>query len=333
MNRLNQILVVLLVLQLVVAAIILVPRPAPAGEGESLYPDVEADRIVGLTITDAQGETLQLAKHEGTWVLPGADDYPVPADKVPPVLAKLAALQAERLVTETPGSHNRLRVADDEFERLVEFELEDGSRYRLYVGTSPSYSVTHVRAEGQDEVYLTSELALQDVGAAASTWVDRTYLDLPSDQIVALTVENQNGTLDLRNIGEAGWMLTDQAEDETLDQGTVTSLANRTATITLLEPLGQEEKPEYGMDNPSAVVTIRTHNEEDGEDQVYTLWVGAQNPEDNSYVIRSSESPYYIRVSEFSVQDLVEYTRDDLLELPPTPTPSTSGAQGTPESP
>jgi hypothetical protein len=328
MNRLNQILVVLLVLQVVVAAIILVPRPAPAGEGESLFPDVEASRIVGLTITGANGETLQLAKHDGAWVLPEADDYPVQEDKVPPVLDKLAALQADRLVTETTGSHRRLKVAEDEFERLVEFELDDGSRYRLYVGSSPSYGATHIRAEGQEEVYLTSELSAQDLGTAASAWVDRAYLDLPEDQIVALTVENANGSLDLRNMGDAGWMLTDQADDETLDQSTVTSLANRAAYITLLEPLGREEKPEYGLSNPSAVVTIRTHNKEDGEDQTYTLWVGAQDAEDNNYVIRSSESAYYVRVSEYSVQDLVEYTRDDLLELPPTPTP-----EGTPESP
>jgi hypothetical protein len=325
MNRLNQILVVLLVLQLVVAAIILIPRPAPAGEGESLYPDLEAGRIVGLTVTSADGETHQQAKRDGNWVLPEADDYPVQADKVPPVLDKLAALQADRLVTETTGSHKRLKVAEDDFERLVEFELDDGSHYRLYVGTSPSYGATHVRAEGQDEVYLTSELSLQDLGAAASAWVDRAYLDLPEDQIMALTVENENGTLDLRKIGEAGWMLTDQAGDETLDQGIVTSLANRAAYITLLRPLGREDKPEYGLANPSAVVTIQTHSDEEG-DKTYTLWVGTQDAEDNSYVIRSSESAYYVRVSEYSVQDLVDYTRDDLLELPPTP-------EVTPESP
>lgn len=327
MNRLNQILAVLLVLQLVLAAIILIPRPAPAGEGASLYPDLEAGRIVGLTITGPGGETLQLAKHEGNWVLPEADDYPVQADKVPPVLDKLAALKADRLVTETTGSHKRLKVAGDDFERLVEFELDDGSRYQLYVGTSPSYGATHVRAEGQEEVYLTSELSLQDLGATASTWVDRAYLDLPEDQLMALTVENENGTLDLRNVGVAGWMLTDQAEDETLDQATVTSLANRAAYITLLRPLGREDKPEYGMANPSAVVTIRTHSDDEG-DKTYTLWVGAQDAEDKSYVIRSSESPYYVRVSEYSVQDLVNYTRDDLIEVPPTPTP-----ESTPESP
>lgn len=326
MNRLNQILVVLLVLQLVVAAIVLVPRPAPAGEGESLFPGLEASRIVSLTITGPDGETIQLAKRDGDWVLPAADDYPVQADRVPPVLDKLVALQAGQPVTETPASHQRLKVAEDDFERLVEFELDDGTRYQLYIGTSPSYGATHIRAEGQDEVYLTSELALQDVGVTASSWVDRTYLDIPTDQIVALTIENANGSLDLQKTGDT-WTLADQAADETLDQTVVTSLANRTAYITLLRPLGREEKPDYGLANPGAVVTLRTQSEEDG-DRTYTLWVGAQDPEDNSYVVRSSESPYYVRVSEYSVQDLVNDTRDDLMEVPPTPTPEL-----TPESP
>ena len=327
MNRLNQTLIVLLVLQLIVAAIILVPRPAPASEGESLYPGLEASRVVGLTITGANGETLYLAKRDGAWVLPEADDYPVMEDKVPPLLDKLVALQAGQPVTETAASHKRLKVAEDDFERLVEFELDDGTLYQLYVGSSPSYGATHIRVGGEDMVYLTSELSLLDVETAVSAWVDRAYLDIPTEQIVAMTIENANGSLDLRNIGEPGWMLTDQAGDETLDQTVVTSLVNRAAYVTLLRPLGREEKADYGMANPSAVVTLRTHSEEDG-DQTYTLWVGAQNPEDNSYVVRSSESAYYVRVSEYSVQDLVEYTRADLMEVPPTPTPEL-----TPESP
>lgn len=326
MNRQNQILVVILVLQLIVAAIVLVPRPAASGESESLFPDLEASRIVGLAITGADGQTIQLVKRNGEWVLPEADDYPVLEAKVPPVLDKLVALQAERLVTQTSGSHKRLKVAEDDFERLVEFELDDGTRYRLYVGTSPSPSVVHVRADEQDQVYLTSELSLQDAGSKASDWVDRAYLDIPNDQIVALTLENGNGRFDLRKV-EENWMLTDQTGDETLDQDSVTALVNKAGYITLLRPLGKEEKAEYGLANPSAVVQVRTHSDEEG-DKSYTLWVGAQDPVDNSYTILSSESSYYVRVSEFTVRDLVENTRDDLLELLPTPAP-----EATPESP
>jgi hypothetical protein len=69
------------------------------------------------------------------------------------------------------------------------------------------------------------------------------------------------------------------------------------------------------MDEPSAVATIET------ADRTVTLRIGAQDPEDNSYVAISSESPYYVRVAEFSVQNLVENAREDFLEVPTTPTP------------
>ncbi len=55
--------------------------------------------------------------------------------------------------------------------------------------------------------------------------------------------------------------------------------------------------------------------------ETYTLRVGAKDDEDNSYVVSSSESPYYVRVSNYTVKDFVERTRDDFLEQPPTPTP------------
>jgi len=50
------------------------------------------------------------------------------------------------------------------------------------------------------------------------------------------------------------------------------------------------------------------------------LRVGARDPADNSAVVISSGGPYYARVSWFSVEDLVEKTREDFLQAPPVPT-------------
>jgi hypothetical protein len=318
MSRLNLILAVLLVLQLVVAAVVLWPAPAASGEGESLLPGFQADRVVGVTITSGTGQTVQLTRRDGQWVLASAGDYPVQEDKVPPFLEKIAKLQADRPVTETASSHERLGVADDAYERLVEFEMDDGTRYRLYIGTSPRFSATHVRAGGQDAVYLTSELSAQDAGSEATAWVDRTYLEIPNDQIVALTLENTNGRLEFVKEGET-WTLVGLQAGDVLNESSVTTLVNRAAFTTLLEPLGTEEKAAYGMADPNAVVTIYTASDEGGE-RTYTLWVGAQDPEDNSYVVTSSESPYYVRVAEFAARDFVGKAYEDFLQQP-TPTP------------
>jgi hypothetical protein len=319
MNRLNLILVVLLVVQMAVLAIVLWPRPdTSASEGQRLLSDLDADRIVGLTITDADGNSIKLARRDGSWVLPEADDYPALPGQVPPVLDKLVELEAERLVTQTASSHKRLGVARDSFQRLAEIEMDDDSRYRLYIGTSPSFSVTHVRAEGQDEVYLTSKLSIQDLGVQANAWTEQTFFSVPREQVIAFTLENESGRFEFEKDDET-WTMKGLSGDESLAQPAVQTLLSRATSVSMLEPLGREEQTTFGLESPSATVIL--HTGDAGEkDQTHTLHIGAQDQDNRSYVLVSSESPYYVRVSELAVRDLVEKTRNDLLELPPTPT-------------
>jgi hypothetical protein len=110
------------------------------------------------------------------------------------------------------------------------------------------------------------------------------------------------------------------AEDEEFDEPKLQALLGRVDSVPLLRPLGVDELVAYGMREPQAVITVVAQSEEDGE-RIYTLRIGAQEPEDLSYVIISSESPYHVRASEFAVKDFVEKTRQDFLVQPPTPTP------------
>jgi hypothetical protein len=325
MNKLNRILAGLLVLQLVVAAVVLWPRPAASGESASLLPGVEAGDVVGLTISDADGQAVTLARKDGSWVLPEAGDYPAEEERITTLLTKIEGLKADRVVTQTSASHKRLGVAEDDFERRIDLQMADGSRQRLYVGNSPTWQAAHVRADGQDEVYLTSELAAQDAGADAAAWVDTLYLSVPREQIVHMTLVNAQGTLELTREGDT-WSLAGLAPGETLDENKVSTLLTRVSSVTLEEPLGKDDLPAYGLDEPLATVTVET---DDG--QRYVLRIGAQDPEDNSYVLASSRSEYYVMVREYVAQNLVEYGRQDLLAPPPTPVPE-EGPEPAPES-
>jgi len=323
MNRTNQILAGVLALQIILVAVVFWPRPAASvAGGEPLFPGVVPGQITRLTISDAKGQAIQLARSMGKWTLPEADDYPALESKVPELLDKIVALKADRLVTQTPASHKRLKVAEGDFERQIEFELDDGTMHTLYLGTSPSYGSSHVRADGQDEVYLAS-LSASDAGVNASLWVDTLYFSLTQDQIVALTLENNNGRFEFEKDEAGTWTMMGLAADETLNENNVTSMVSRISSLRMLRPLGKTEQDNYGLKEPNAVVTVKTRDSE-GNVKTYSLRVGAQDDEDNSFVVISSESPYYVRVSEYTVKDFVERTRDDFLELPPTPTPETS---------
>jgi hypothetical protein len=320
MTKRNWILTAILAVQVLVIAVIFWPRDTASGEQDlSLFPGLETDRIAALTIAEGDGSTLRLAKQADGWVLPEADDYPVQDDNVPPLLAKIVELQADRLVTQTGDSHKRLKVADDDFERHIELELADGTRHDLYVGSSPSFGATHIRAGDQDEVYLTSEITAFDADAEPTRWVEREYFSVPEEELVALTLENSAGTFEFAKEGGT-WTMEGLADDETFDEPKLQALVGRLGSVPLLRPLGQEELVSYGMREPKAVLTVKTESEEDGE-RTYALRVGAQDPEDLSYVVISSESPYHVRVSEFAVKDFVEKAREDFLVQPATPTP------------
>jgi hypothetical protein len=137
---------------------------------------------------------------------------------------------------------------------------------------------------------------------------------------MAMILENNNGRFEFEKDDAGTWTMKDLAASETLSQNNVKSLASRVSSLRMLRPLGKAEQDEYGLKEPNAVVTVETRDDK-GNTKTYTLRVGAKSDEDNSYVVISSESPYYVRMAEYTVKDFVEKVRDDFLELPPTPTP------------
>jgi hypothetical protein len=315
MNRLQQILAGILVVQVVLIAVVFWPRSAAPGAGAPVFPNLKAGDIVALTITNADGSTLELRKQDDGWVLPGADDFAANADKVNPIVEKITGLTTSRLVTRTSTSHKRLQVSADDFVRRVDLETSAGEQHTLFVGSSPQYGATHFRVDGQNETYLTGDLTTYETSAEPAVWIDTTYVSIDEASVDKVTLQNANGSFNFSRDEDENWTMAGLASDETLDQAKVDTLVSEAASVNMERPLGKEEKPEYGMDQPSAVVRLET------ADTTVTIRVGAQDPEDKSYVVISSESPYYVRVASYAVQDLVEKTQEGFLELPPTPTP------------
>jgi hypothetical protein len=190
--------------------------------------------------------------------------------------------------------------------------FQDNSLRTLYVGTSPSYGATHVRVANQNEVYLASDLSSADVATRLTGWIDASYFSLQAQEIVAVTLENDNGTFEFTQEGDE-WTMTGLGEGETASSNNISSLVTRATSVRMLRPLGTELKPSYGMHDPNAVLVVQTRAAE-GTVSTYTLHVGAQSEQDGSYVLKSSESPYYVSVAEYTIADWVEKTREDLLE-------------------
>jgi hypothetical protein len=314
-RRHNQILIGVLVVQIILSVVVFWPRSAATGGGEPLFADFEAGDLVMLAIEDEEGNRTALRKSAEGWVLPDADDYPAQAENIDLLVEKLVGLNTDRLVTRTDASHKRLNVAADDFIRRLDLEMADGTKQTLYLGSSPQYSAIHFRLDGQDETYLGSGVSTWEIDATADAWVDTTYLSVPQENVTQMTLENNNGTFVFSLDAEGNWTMDDLAADETANATNINAVVRQATSLKLTNPLGKEEKAAYGMDAPNAIVTL------EAEGRTITLHVGAKDAtEEDRYFVKSSESPYYVRVAEFSVKAMVENTRDDFIEQPPTPT-------------
>ena len=117
------------------------------------------------------------------------------------------------LVAETKASHARLKVASDDFERLIELDTAEGDRHRFYLGTSPRTGSGHVRAVGQDRVYLAPALSVAVAPVHAGFWVDSAYVKVNADQVTSFTLDNSQGMFYLEKDDEQGWVVAGGEDD------------------------------------------------------------------------------------------------------------------------
>lgn len=323
-GRHNQILIILLAVQIAIGAAIFWPRTVASDTGGPLLAEFKTQDVAEVTISDGDDNHVTLKKQGDNWVLPEAGDYPAKGEDMNSLLEKISAVKTNRLVTQTEASQKRLQVADNDFNRRLQISMTDGSGYDLFIGSSAGVGATHVRADNQSEVYLTNELNAYETNALASNWVDTLFFSLPQTATTKLTLENQNGTFEFVRTDDS-WTLADGLTgDEVLKEGSVTTLVNQASSVRMNEPVGKEMQPDFGLDNPTATVTLET------PDGTFVLKIGAQNPDDNSYIFSASNSPFIVRVSEFVGNNFVNKTRDDFVEVP---TPAPESQTGSSESP
>ena len=183
----------------------------------------------------------------------------------------------------------------------------------MYLGSSGGAGATHVRPADRTEVYLASDLNTFDANARLSAWIDTQYYTVPESSVVGITLENANGRFEFEKEGES-WVMKGLAEGENFKENNVISLVTRATSLRMTRPIGREEKPEFGLDQPLATVTLRT--KEGDTEKTYTLRIGALNEEDNEYVASWSESPYFVYISKFTGDSFIEKTRADYAEVP-----------------
>ncbi|HLA43456.1 MAG TPA: DUF4340 domain-containing protein [Aggregatilineales bacterium] len=331
MNQVNKALIALVIVQIIAVIVIYQPESETRASGEPLLSDFAPDTITRVQIQDDTGNQITVARNSaGDWVLPEYDDYPVTGTKVTSLLGKIAGLQTTRLITRSETSQRRLKVADDEFMRRIQLGNTDitGTAYTIFLGNAVGGSATHVRVDDEDQVFLVDNLRASDATTTLSSWIDTTYFTVPSENVVSVKVENPNGTFEFSKQGD-NWTMTSPEADRDIDSSKISSFIGQITTLRMQEPVSREADDVYGLDTPQAAITIQVQEpveDTDPEDDVtpepvittYTYEIGTE--QEDGYIVKSSESDYYVRIAAGVATVIIDKTLDNfLIELPPTP--------------
>jgi hypothetical protein len=307
--RLNQILAGVLGLQLILGVLVFWPRTVRA-ELETVFAGLEAAAVENILIEDDTGAVVQLARRGKDWVLPLADDYPVQVLEVERLLGDLLSITIGETVTTSAASQGALQVADDNFLRKIILTDSSGTDYVVYLGSSPRFGAVHFRLGGRNETHLAVDLDVNRFNARASDWIDAIYLRVNQEDLIGLDLQNLQGRFIFSRDDEGAWLFDGLMPGEVQNDAELNSLLGRTTAVNMTEPISRTENPAWGLDDPLAVLVYDT------VDGPVTLVVGAQNPDDLSYVVKSSASDYYVRVRESSVQMLVDAARETYVQQP-----------------
>ncbi|MDA8165220.1 MAG: DUF4340 domain-containing protein [Desulfobacteraceae bacterium] len=320
MNNRNRILLVLLALQLALIGYSYWPDSKAAAPEFVFFKDLEPRDVHRIVIADDNGGKITLSRAKTGWEItavsgPGAEPsmrLPLPAEdaKVESLLKRLTGLASRHLVSRTQGSQGRLKVADDQFVRRIELDTPGGDPKTIYLGSAPSFKTIHARAGGSNEVYLAEGITAWDASAELPSWWRTDYLAMDPEKLQAVTIANKEGTLQLVR-GERGWQLADRAEGEILSQAAVAQLLNQVSHLTASDYIGREgevREAAHGLNNPSARLVLDT-----GEESV-ELRIGPEVSGSDERVVKSSASPYYVKVAALRLKPLLTATREALLD-------------------
>lgn len=286
----------------------------------------EPAKVTKIEVTgNAGGEekkltTVVLEKQGTTWGVASADGYPADEEKVKTFLENVQKLKSSGPVVSKEAYYSKLEVADDDYQRKIVI-THDGKPLELYLGSSPGFKRTHLRRAGEKEVLLVEGVSVYDVGFRGADWVDRAYFKVPESDVWAVTLQNAKGTLKLEKSPAGEWAATGLRGDQKLAPTKVEDLVRKVASVNLEEPVGKGAKPEHGLDQPLATVTLVTGTSTVAglpppSTVVKTLAIGAKAKDGNQYYVDSSDSEYVVLAPGWAIEPLTTKTAADLLDTP-----------------
>lgn len=164
----------LLGLQLLIAAGLLWQSLEGRAAKPEPFLNFEPDEIDSIKIGDLD-HTVTLTKKDGHWLIPALERLPAPDARIESILTRLKNFKPAWPVATTTASHKRFEVANDKFQRKVQFYQDGTVAAEWYLGTSPGFRKSHIRKADGNGVY-TIAMSGFDLPVKTEDWLDKGLL-------------------------------------------------------------------------------------------------------------------------------------------------------------
>ncbi len=158
-----------------------IPRMLLTLDGNS----VETLRIIG---PGEKSVLLEKAKNSGEWGLPEFDGFPANSQAVIQLIDRLTNTELGMQVSKQTDSFDRMKVADNNFERKVEIGKSSDMK-TIFFGSAPALRQAHARLSGETIVYAV-KFAPGDIDLKASDWIKKDLLVVDEDRIQSISAGN-----------------------------------------------------------------------------------------------------------------------------------------------
>lgn len=282
-------LLILLVIQLaLIIGIYSYQRNVQPELDAKLLLDFNLDNVDRLVISDA-ANTVTLTKVANNWQLPGFHQLPVDTQKLDDLFDKLKGTKLTWPVTTTESSHERFEVADNKFQRRVEFFVGDNKQGSIVLGSSPGFKKVYLRRANDKEVYAV-ELSSFEFATGNKDW-------LKANALAATQVREIRGSdFQLQKDGD-NWRFADDGAAK-VNAIKANGLAEALAGFLIQDVV--TTKPESEPIN----LSVKTTN---GEWQYEFINVG------ENYLVKRNDRDLYFKISVQDYESIVLPKKKDLI--------------------
>ncbi len=313
-NRTLAVLMVVLVAQLVLTVGLSLRDQQRASEGapETLLASIDTGSIDRIELRDAEN-TLLLERTDDRWTMPGENGLPADGARIASLMRRIDDMAPGFPVARRETSQAQLKVSPEEFERVLTLSRGDEVVARLYLGTSSGLRESHVRVDGETDVYAT-RLNSYQVPVRRAEWIDKWAISVEEfDRI-------EGADFALARDGEEWKLDGGDAGEKPLEAERITDLVETFQDLAVLD-LGEPEDPD--------ALEWKTYTVEAGDDS-YSFRIAG---DDKAKYARRDDIDFLFRINDGVFETL------DTMNLEMLATPMDAGEErqaiddGTPRAP